>query len=58
MTSLRGWAGPAVAVAVLFLLYLHDPEENSAWRTLTYCIPILLLTFADAMAALVGVRYG
>jgi phytol kinase len=47
-----------VAVAILFLLYLHSDYSDPAGRTLLYCIPILLLTLADAMAALVGVRYG
>lgn len=47
-----------VSVAVLFLLFLHDTEPDPARRTLSYCIPILLLTLADALAALVGVRYG
>jgi phytol kinase len=47
-----------LAVAILFLLYLHTDHPDPACRVLLYCIPILLLTLADAMAALVGVRYG
>ncbi|MFP4156225.1 MAG: diacylglycerol/polyprenol kinase family protein [Opitutales bacterium] len=39
-----------IAVAVLFLLK-HDPIPD-------YLIPLLLLTLADAVGALIGVRYG
>ncbi|MGD9173888.1 MAG: hypothetical protein PVF29_06985 [Desulfobacterales bacterium] len=39
-----------LTIAVLFLLAKDDP--------LFYCIPILILTFADAAAALVGIYYG
>src|SRR5262245_47863763 len=46
-----------LAVAILFLLYLHDPSPLPERRIL-YCIPILLLTVADAMAALIGINYG
>ena len=37
-------------IAILFLLSKGDP--------LFYCIPIMILTFADAAAALVGIFYG
>ena len=47
-----------LAVAILFLLYLHDNDPSPARRTLLYCIPLLLLTLADAAAALIGVNYG
>ncbi len=47
-----------VAVAILFLLFKFEPIENESSRYLLYCIPVLLLTLADAMAALIGVRYG
>ena len=39
-----------LTIAVLFLLAKGDPFY--------YCIPILILTFADAAAALVGIFYG
>ena len=39
-----------IAVAVLFLL-MNDPVRD-------YLIPVLLLTLADAIGALIGVRYG
>lgn len=39
-----------IAVAVLFTLAHTAP--------LLYCIPLLMLTLADAIAALIGVRYG
>jgi hypothetical protein len=32
--------------------------ESADLRVLLYCIPLLLLTLADAAAALVGVNYG
>src|ERR1700738_277645 len=38
------------AIAIVFVLAADDP--------LLYCIPILLLTLADAAAALVGTAYG
>jgi len=38
------------AVAILFVLAKGDP--------LLFCVPILILTLADALAALVGVYYG
>ena len=47
-----------IAVAILFLLYLHGTEKDADLRLMLYVIPILLLTLADAMAALIGVRYG
>jgi phytol kinase len=39
-----------LTIAILFLLTKGDP--------LFYCIPIMILTFADAAAALVGIFYG
>ncbi len=63
--SLRGILGEAIdgvgrrslgevwfplAVGLLFLISGGDP--------LTFCIPMLILTLADAAAALVGARYG
>lgn len=39
-----------LTIAILFLLSKGDP--------LFYCIPIMILTFADAAAALVGIFYG
>ncbi len=47
-----------VAVAILFALFVHYPDEELIRRQLLYCIPILLLTLADALAALIGVHYG
>lgn len=47
-----------LAVAILFLLYLHDNDASPTRRTLFYCVPLLLLTLADAVAALIGVNYG
>jgi phytol kinase len=46
-----------MAVTALFLLYLYVDPENPA-RLMLYCIPILLLTLADAAAALIGISYG
>lgn len=46
-----------LAVAILWHLYLFE-ESAPEHRVLLYCIPLLLLTLADAMAALVGVHYG
>ncbi|MBD1995615.1 hypothetical protein H6G00_03095 [Leptolyngbya sp. FACHB-541] len=39
-----------ISVGVLFLLSQGDP--------LLFCIPMLILTLADAVAAVIGVRYG
>ena len=39
-----------LTIAILFFLAEGDP--------LFYCIPIMILTFADAAAALVGIHYG
>jgi len=39
-----------LAIAMLFLLAGADP--------LLYCIPVLILTFADTAAAVVGLRFG
>jgi phytol kinase len=46
-----------LAIAILWLLFLFGdgPFER---RALLYCVPLLLLTLADATAALVGARYG
>jgi phytol kinase len=43
----------AVSVAVLFVLSRGQPYEN-----ILYCVPILVLALADAVAALIGVNYG
>jgi phytol kinase len=47
-----------ISVLVLFHLYLWSPEVSATLRLMLYCIPLLLLTLADAAAALVGVHYG
>jgi phytol kinase len=47
-----------LAVGILFLLYLHEDPDQSARRQVLYCVPLLLLTLADAVAALIGVNYG
>jgi phytol kinase len=47
-----------LAVSVLFVLFLQQREMAFERRAVLYCIPVLLLTLADAAAALVGVRYG
>jgi phytol kinase len=48
-----------LAIALQWLLYLHEKDgELANYRVLLYCIPLLLLTLADAAAALVGVNYG
>ncbi|HEY9785915.1 MAG TPA: hypothetical protein V6D17_10970 [Candidatus Obscuribacterales bacterium] len=39
-----------LAVGIVFVFSKGDP--------LLYCIPVLVLTLADAMSALIGVRYG
>jgi phytol kinase len=39
-----------IAAAVLYTLSAGDP--------MLFCVPLALLTYADAMAALVGARYG
>lgn len=44
-----------IAVAILFVLYCQDETPS---RIVLYCVPIMLLAFADAAAALVGVGYG
>jgi phytol kinase len=43
----------AVSVAVLFVLSRDQPYEN-----ILYCVPLLVLALADAVAALIGVAYG
>lgn len=45
----------AIAVQWHIYLYASAPQE---YRVLLYCIPLLLLTLADAAAALVGVNFG
>jgi phytol kinase len=47
-----------LAVGVLWLLYLNADEGESGRRLIGYLVPLLLLTLADALAALVGVGYG
>jgi phytol kinase len=44
-----------LAIAVQWHIYLFTEFEH---RTLLYCVPLMLLTVADAAAALVGVNYG
>lgn len=46
-----------IAVVVLFLLYQRGGASEDV-RKLLYAVPVLLLTLADASAALVGIRYG
>jgi phytol kinase len=43
----------AVSVAALFALSRGRPYAN-----ILYCVPILVLALADAVAALIGLRYG
>jgi phytol kinase len=43
----------AISVAVLFVLSRGLPYEN-----ILYCVPLLVLALADAVAALIGVTYG
>jgi phytol kinase len=42
-----------LSVACLFWLTRDQP-----FRLILYCIPLLILTLADAVAALIGIRYG
>lgn len=46
-----------LGVALVFCLALHDPAAPPGLPVL-YLIPILVLTLADALGALVGVGYG
>jgi phytol kinase len=46
-----------LAIAIQWYLYLYEGGPSEI-RALLYCIPLLLLTLADAVAALVGVNYG
>jgi phytol kinase len=46
-----------LVIAIQWCLYLHEGGPSEI-RVLLYCIPLLLLTLADAVAALVGVNYG
>jgi phytol kinase len=43
----------AISVAALFVLSRGRPYEN-----ILYCVPLLVLALADAVAALIGVTYG
>jgi phytol kinase len=47
-----------IAVATLFVLYCNTNWLQDDRRLVLYLIPVLLLTFADAAAALIGVGYG
>jgi len=47
-----------LAIALLFVLYLQGDVSDPRLRTVLYAIPVLLLTVADAAAALIGVSYG
>ena len=46
-----------LAIAIQWYLYLYEGGPTEI-RVLLYSIPLLLLTLADAVAALVGVNYG
>ena len=46
------------AVAVLFVLYQREYHQPPERRLVFYCVPVLLLTVADAVAALIGIGYG
>lgn len=53
----RGWFGEvcfSAGITTLFALYLGGSEH----RLVLYVVPLLLLAVADAVAALVGVRWG
>src|SRR5262249_49757421 len=47
-----------VGGALVFFLSRHAPDVSPVQRILLYCIPILCLTLADALAALIGLRFG
>lgn len=47
-----------LAVALLFVLFQRDSTTSPDRKLMLYCIPLLLLTLADATAALIGTRYG
>jgi phytol kinase len=47
-----------VAVSILFVLYTRSDDPHHGRRLVLYLVPVLLLTVADAAAALVGVSYG
>ncbi|HEY1377245.1 MAG TPA: hypothetical protein VGF55_10650 [Gemmataceae bacterium] len=47
-----------IAVTALFALYVHVEREAADHRLVLYLVPVLLLTLADAAAALIGVGYG
>ncbi len=47
-----------IAIVVLFSLYQREDDPRPDIRLVLYIVPVLLLTLADATAALVGIRYG
>ncbi|HEV8608370.1 MAG TPA: hypothetical protein VGQ99_23760 [Tepidisphaeraceae bacterium] len=47
-----------ISVAILFIAANHTTTSLVHGRAILFCIPILILTFADAVAALVGISYG
>lgn len=47
-----------LAVATLWVLYMRNGGYPPELRLLGYCVPVLLLTLSDALAALVGIAYG
>ncbi|MFN4261827.1 MAG: hypothetical protein ACK4RK_21305 [Gemmataceae bacterium] len=47
-----------IGVAILFVLFHYETRGPFAQRVLLYEIPILILALADALAALVGIRFG
>jgi phytol kinase len=47
-----------ISVAILFIAANHTTTPLLHGRAILFCIPILILTFADAIAALVGISYG
>lgn len=46
-----------LAIAIQWHIYLYATALPE-YRVLLYCVPLLLLTLADAAAALVGINYG
>lgn len=47
-----------IGIAILFHLYLHFQKIPPELMLASYVIPVLLLTFADTAAALIGIAYG
>jgi phytol kinase len=47
-----------LGVTVLWLLYSITPADQPDRRLFLYLVPVLLLTFADSFAGLVGVYWG